>query len=384
MILGINGIRLVVGRSGVARCIEALLVQLDRLEHPFDEIRVYTPCELPEDIRLPSMARSLVLPSRLPLALWEQVTLPWHHGRAGVLLCPSYVAPLFSAVPTMVIHHGSYEGFPKAFNCWTLNKARAAYSMSARRAAVVTTVSEYSKRDMVRFYGLPSERIHVVPDGVDTSRFRPVPDRERRAAWRKRALGADVPFIAYVGKPTERRNLSALVHAFASLKAEKGIPHRLVIAGSDLPGTSPFRRVIRECGVEGDVEVIGYVSHEDMPLLFNAADVFVYPSSYEGFGMPVLEAMACGTPVITLDNTAFPEFAGGIAHLLPDARVETLATGIWTVLNDEALRRHMAVEGPRRAAEYDWSKVAQRYLDLLVPLAVSWARGGRGSDPDTL
>lgn len=372
MILGVNGVRLVVARSGVARCIEALLHWLGELEHPFTEIRVYSPTPLPADIRLPANATSVVVHSRLPLAWWEQVALPRAHARSGLLLCPSYVVPLAARCPTFLIHHGSYEGYPQAFDWWTLNKARVAYALSAWRATGVSTVSEYSRRDMVRFYHLPPERIHVVPEGVDTARFRPSADGHRLAAWRAGALGADGPYIAYVGKPTERRNLSALIRAFARLKSERGLPHKLLIAGADLPGTSPFRRVIAELGLEPQIVVRGYVTHEEMPLVYGAADLVVYPSSYEGFGMPVLEAMACGTPVIALDNTAFPEFAGGVAHLLPDARVETLVEGIWTVLNDPQRRARMASEGPRRAAAYDWRLVTQRYLDLMVPIAQRW------------
>ncbi len=372
MILGVNGIRLVVARSGVARCIEALLRWLGELDHPFREVRVYTPVPLPGDVRLPANARSVVVPSRLPHALWEQITLPRAHDRAGLLLCPSYVIPLAARCPTFLIHHGSYEGYPQAFSWWELNKARAIYSLSAHRATGVSTVSDYSRRDMTRYYRMPAERIHVVPEGVDTARFRPIVDRARLAAWRAGLFGVDAPYVAYVGKPTERRNLAALVRAFAQLKAARGLPHKLLIAGADLPGTSPFRRVIAELGIEKEVVVRGYVTHEEMPLVYAACDLFIYPSSYEGFGMPVLEAMACGTPVIALDNTAFPEFAGGVAHLLPDARVETLVQGMWDVLNEPARRERMAQDGPRRAAAYDWRVVTQRYLDLMIPIAEHW------------
>ena len=119
MILGVNGIRLVVKRSGVARCIEALLRSLDDVDHPFSEIRVYTPIPLDEDIHLPRGATNVVLPTHLPHALWEQVTLPRAHGRRGLLLCPSYVIPLFARCPTFLIHHGSYEGYPQAFDWWS-------------------------------------------------------------------------------------------------------------------------------------------------------------------------------------------------------------------------------------------------------------------------
>lgn len=368
MILGINAIRLVVRRSGVARCIEALLRNLDEVDHPFTEIRVYTPLPLDAETFLPRGAHNVVLRSRLPYALWEQVVLPLAHGRRGLMLCPSYVSPLLAACPTFLVHHGSYEGYPQAFDWLTLNKARLIYTLSAWRATGVSTVSEFSRRDMVRYYRLPPERIHVVPEGVDTALFRPTGDARTRAQWRSAMFGRDVPYITYVGKPTERRNLSALIRAFALLKTEHRLPHKLLIVGADLPGTSPFRRVISELALEDDVVIRGHLSHSEMVSVYNAAALFIYPSSYEGFGMPVLEAMACGAPVITLDNTAFPEFAGGVAHLLPDAKVPTLVQGMLHVLGDEDLRARMAVDGPRRAAAYDWKIITRRYLDLMTPL----------------
>jgi glycosyltransferase involved in cell wall biosynthesis len=369
MVLGVNGIRLIGKRSGVGRCIEALLRCMGELEHPFREIRVYTPAPLDSDIYLPPCAASVVLRSSLPFAFWEQFTLLKAHGTRNLLLCPSYVIPLLARCPTFLIHHGSYEGYPQAFSWWTLNKARAIYTLSARRATGVSTVSEYSKKDMVHFYRMRPERIHVVPEGVDTRLFHPLADREGLAKWRAGVFGSDVPFILYVGKPTERRNLSSLIRGFGLLKREKKILHKLLIAGADLPGTSPFRRVIAEEGLNDEVVVLGYVKHPELVVVYNAADLFIYPSSYEGFGMPVLEAMACGTPVITLDNTAFPEFAGGIAYLLKDAEVATLRAGIEAVLSDAAWRARMSIEGPKRAAYYDWHLVTRRYLDLMIPLA---------------
>jgi glycosyltransferase involved in cell wall biosynthesis len=371
MILGVNGIRLVSKRSGVGRCIEAVLSCMGELDHPFREIRVYTPKPLGNDVVLPPGATNVVLPSALPPAMWEQFTLLRAHGHRDLLFCPSYVIPLLARCPTFLIHHGSYEGYPQAFSWWALNKARVAYSLSAKRATVVTTVSEYSKRDMVRFYGIKPERVHVIPEGVDTRLFQPIHNRTRLAEWRVRVFGSDVPYIVYVGKPTERRNLSSLIRAFALLKKEKGIPHKLLIVGADLPGTSPFRQVIASEGLSQEVVVLGYIGHPEMPLVYNAADLFVYPSSYEGFGMPVLEAMACGTPVITLNNTAFPEFAGGVACLLENAEVPTLRAGIEALLNHPAWRERMSKDGPRRAAAYDWRLVTKRYLELMVPLVTS-------------
>src|SRR4051794_14386711 len=121
MILGVNGIRLVRDRSGVARAIEAFLDSLEEVEHPFSEVRVYSPAPIPGDVRLPGVARNVVLRSPLPPALWEQVVLPWAHPKGAPLLCPSYVLPVFARCPTLLVHHGSYEGYGDAaqvFSRW--------------------------------------------------------------------------------------------------------------------------------------------------------------------------------------------------------------------------------------------------------------------------
>ena len=159
-----------------------------------------------------------------------------------------------------------------------------------------------------------------------------------------------------------------LREAFALMKRGENRSHKLVLAGVDLRASGLAQRAA-VLGVLPDVIGLPYLSHAEVALAYNAAALFVYPSSYEGFGMPVLEAMACGTPVIALDNTAFPEFAGGVAELLPDARVETLRAAIERVLRDASLRERMAREGPVRAAEYAWPIVAGRYVELMVRVA---------------
>jgi len=288
-------------------------------------------------------------------------------------LCPSYIIPFAARCPTFLIHHGSYEGYPQAFPWWPRTKARMLYRLSARRATTVTTVSHYSKRDMVRFYGMPAEKIHVVPNGVDTGRFHPVRDAELLAGWRRRFLGEDVPFFLYVGRPSSRRNLPNLFAAFGALKNERRLPHKLLLIGTGLEGIS-LDPIIDGLGLGSHIVRVPHADHADIALAYNAGEMLVYPSSYEGFGMPVLEAMACGMPAIALDSTAFPEFAGGVALLLPDARVETLKAAMAGLLDDADRRRQMGVAGPLRAAAYEWSLITRRYLDLMTETA----HGGRG------
>jgi glycosyltransferase involved in cell wall biosynthesis len=370
MILGVNGIRLIGRRSGVGRCIEAVLRCMDEVAHPFREIRVYTPEPLGEDVALPACATNVVLPSSLPPGWWEQFVLPRAHGSRHPLLCPSYVVPLPARCPLVLIHHGSYEGYPSAFGWWTRNRARAIFTLSARRATMLSTVSEHSKRDIVRFYRVRPERVHVIPEGVDTTRFRPIAQPERLSQWRVERFGENVPFVLYVGKPARRRNLPALLRAFAQLKRDRNIPHKLLLVGTDLPGSS-FQPIIKELGLQNDVFTIGFLDHDAMPTVYNAAEMLVYPSSYEGFGMPVLEAMACGTPAIALNNSAFPEFADGVALLLEDAQVTTLAAGMEAVLTDRDWRARVSVAGPERAAAYDWRQITRRYVGLMSRCAAA-------------
>jgi glycosyltransferase involved in cell wall biosynthesis len=283
-------------------------------------------------------------------------------------MCPSYVAPLVTRAPVLLVHHGSYEGYPEAFDWWPRTRARAAYTLSAHRADHVSTVSEHSRADIIRFYHLRPAKISVIPDGVDIELFRPMTADGRVDTWRRTVFGDDRPFLMYVGKSTRRRNLPALVEAFARLRRHEQIPHRLALFGTALAGT-PIEPMIDALGLTGDVTTVPFASHEELALAYNAADMLVYPSSYEGFGMPVLEAMACGTPAVALDNSAFGEFAGGVALLLADAEVPTLHRAIAGLLDDHDRLAAMAAAGPARAAAYDWSSITRRYVELIVETA---------------
>jgi glycosyltransferase involved in cell wall biosynthesis len=367
MYLGVNGIRLVAPISGVARYIENVLRCWSNTELPFAETRVYTPRPLPPHVVLPPKVRSVVAPTKAPLAVWEQFHLPRLHGPRAVLFCPSYVAPLWTKCPVVVVHHGSYEAYPQAFSWWRRQKAYVAYRYSARRADRLITVSEHSKRDMVRFYGIPAARIHVIPEGVDTSCFRPIDDQELLAGFRRRMFGEDVPFILYVGKPVRRRNVPALLEAYARLVRERRLPHRFVCIGSDLPGMR-LAPLIKQLGLEQRVTLIGHAPHDFIAQAYNSCSLFVYPSSYEGFGMPVLEAMACGTPTITLGNTSFMEFADGAAFLAQRGDATTLFQAMEEVLDNPTWKDRMRQVGVPRAQNYDWNLIAERTMKLIVEL----------------
>jgi glycosyltransferase involved in cell wall biosynthesis len=363
-ILGVNGIRLVTQPSGVARAIEGILNALQHVPHGFDEIRVYTPTPIGPSVKLPETVINVVKGGGLPYGLWEQLMLPRLHGDQGLLLCPSYVAPMYARCPTLLIHHGSYEGYPAAFSAWKRFKSLQINKMSCRAATRISTVSQHSKNDIVRFYGVEPEKISVIPDGLDTAIFRPITDSKLLSEWRRKILGEDLPFFLYVGKPTKRRNLPNLLKAFGEVKREDRLPHKFIIIGSDLAGTDIVAQ-IEKLGLKEDVLCIGHADHEEIAVAYNASTALIYPSSYEGFGMPVLEAMGCGTPAVTCNNTAFPEFSKGVAILLPNADQETLAGAIREVITNDEWRRRSSHDGPIRAAGYDWQVVTKEYVSLM-------------------
>lgn len=367
-ILGVNGCRLAGARLGVGRYIEYLLRSWARDPAPFRAVRVYTPAgvHLPRDTA--GAVEQRVLPWRGPAGLWEQVALPLGKPPDDVFFCPAYTVPLLArARPLAVTHHGSYEALRGEFPLLRRWKARLAYQLACRRADRIITVSESSKRDIVRFYGVDPDRIRVIPDGVD-ERFRPRDDAALIERRRRSYFADGRPYLLFVGKLSRRRHLPELVEAFARLRGRRRLPHGLVLIGPDTAGQRPLRLAARHRVEEHVVHKV-HASHGELAEAYNACDLLVYPSEREGFGLPVLEAMASGTPVVALDRPAISEFASGVALLAPDGSAASLEAAMETALDSDELRRRMRRDGPLRAARYGWAGIARRTLEVLAELA---------------
>lgn len=365
--LAINGIRLTGRRYGVGRYIEYLLRHWRATDHPFDRIAVYTPRPLDDEIDLPPRTELRVVPTGRSDGYWEQVLLSRRQRQHDLLFCPSYVAPLLGQGKTVLTHLGSYEAIPGAFPVLQRWKNRCLYQLSARRADRVITVSQSSKTNIVRFYGLRPEKIDVIYLGVDPL-FRPIDDPIRHAATRRRYAGADRPYVLFVGKLSQRRHIPELIAAFAQAKRGRDLPHVLLLVGPNTIGHD-LSGLAAAHGVEGSVVHREFAAHEELVDLYNAAALFVYPSAYEGFGIPVLEAMACGTPTIALRNSSFVEFATEVAHLIDDGREDTLRAAIDCVLSSDSLRAHMRSAGPERARQFGWAAIARDTMNVLVDVA---------------
>lgn len=236
------------------------------------------------------------------------------------------------------------------------------------KADRIITISEFSKKEIVDRLGYPQKNISVVYPGVDIDRYRPMPVGEE--TMERFGLNPDAKTILYVGMEQPRKNLPVLIKAFERLR-RSGVNAKLLKIGR--PHRMEDRKIlmdaIREHGLQKDVVIIDYVPEEELPLVYNIADLLVFPSSYEGFGLPPLEAMACGCPVITSDAPVFIE-VGGEASLKIDPRDDmALAHEMKRVLQDEALASELKEQGLKQARKFNWERSAQETLNVYRDLA---------------
>jgi len=289
--------------------------------------------------------------------LWEQVVQPRAVRRAGVdlLHAPAFVGPLLGSCPTVVtVHDLSFVLYPQNFRAGNRLYLRTMTRLSVRRARRLIAVSESTKQDLVHYYHLPPERIDVVPNGVD-DRFRPWP--EAQVAAFRAARGLPERFLLFVGTLEPRKNVAGLIRAYARLPQPR--PPLMLVGGKGWLYDEIFA-LVESLGLGGKVHFVGYVPAEDLPGWYNAAHLFVYPSLYEGFGLPPLEAMACGTPVISSTTSSLPEVVGRAGLLVDPGDIEALAEAMDRLLNDEDLHAALRTAGPERAAAFSWRETARR------------------------
>ena len=272
------------------------------------------------------------------------------------LLHVTYVAPPVVACPVVVtVHDVSYGPHPEWFSPRDRFVLGCGVGFSARRAAAVITISRNSRDDICRYLRVPEERVHVIPLAAGDA-FRPVPPAEVESALA--TLGVRRPYLLAVGSLQPRKNLGRLVQAFARLKRDGGLPHTLVMVGPAQWRETDVLDAARESGCADAIVFTGYVPEDALVRLYNGADVFVYCSLLEGFGLPILEAMACGAPVIASRAPAMPEVAGAAAMLINPLSVDDFAVAIRRVVTDPACAAELRRKGLARAAEFSWRKTA--------------------------
>jgi glycosyltransferase involved in cell wall biosynthesis len=315
------------------------------------------------------------LPSRLARMLWEQVMLPLHLRRLGVdvLHSPHYTTPLASAGwrRVVTIHDVTFFLLPRRYPVLRRLYFQGASRAGARLAALAIAVSETVKGDVVRYLGLPAERVRVVPLAAGPG-FHPLEDSARMEAVRDR-YGLPPRFILSVGTLEPGKNQTTLVRAFHRLKG-KGLEQGLVIAGQKGWMYEKLFRLVDGLGLRDEVRFVGYVPADDLVAVYNMADLFVFPSLYEGFGLPPLEAMACGLPVVASSAPALAEVLNGAAILVTPSDVDALAEASARALGDRRLRSRLRRQGLERASQFSWQRTARGTV-AAYEAALSSAKG---------
>jgi glycosyltransferase involved in cell wall biosynthesis len=294
---------------------------------------------------------------------WEQAVLPWllKRDRPDVLLAPLNVVPLFAPCPTVVVVHDLAFLRLRTHGAGRRNYQTHMTRLSVQRAIHVVTVSEFTRLEVLDLFDVPEAKVTAIPNGLG-SQFRPR-SADEMATFRQRA-GLPEQYLLYVGTIEPRKNLAGLFRAYAAVREQLNVP--LVVVGGKGWMVDPIFNVVHSLGLEPHVRFEGFVADEDLSLYYGAATALVYPSLYEGFGLPPLEAMASGTPVITSRGSSLSEVVGDAAILVEPGDDVSLANAMVRVLGDRSLRERLSVAGREQASSFSWKRTAATTLDVLL------------------
>jgi len=296
---------------------------------------------------------------------WDFVLLPkaLHKVKVDAAIFPKNIVPLFTGCASYaVVHDLAY--FDRQLNAYPFLDTmymRSLVPQSVRRAKGIFAVSESTKNDIVRYTKCDPKKITVTYEAADRI-YCPI-ENSSRLQDIKQKYKLPESFIMYAGSLSPRKNLKTLLRAFGSICGK--IPHDLVLTGSKSWKDAPVYQAICDLGLTDRIRQLGYVEHEDMPGLYNLAGAYVYPSLYEGFGLPVLEAMQCGCPVVASNATSIPEVAGDAAILVEPLDMPALADAIYRVATDNKLREQLVRAGFQQARKFSWDQCASTMLKVI-------------------
>lgn len=296
----------------------------------------------------------------------EQVVWPrsLRQNQVGLFFSPSFPAPLFSSVPQVItVHDLIFDRYPTYMpSRWARPYYRLLMKMSSRKANAVVAVSQATRDDLVRYYKLPPEKIVVVPEGVDPH-FHPVTDEAQLQITRER-YGLSDRFILVVGVRRPHKNLARLVCAFAGI--DTAYSYQLVFVGpQDRRFPDEACLAAEQSGVNGRARFLDWVTEADLPKLYSLATLLALPSIIEGFGLPALEAMACGTPVLAANSSSLPEVVGQAGLFFDPYDIQSIASSLQKMLLDEDLRSRLASSGKERASTFTWESTASQILAVF-------------------
>jgi glycosyltransferase involved in cell wall biosynthesis len=377
MRIGINTLYLIPGAYGGNEVyVRNLLIALQKIDS-INEYIVFTNKEGSGTFRFENSnwreiccpVRAMVKPLRI---IWEQLILPWQvrKNQLDLLHGVGYIVPLIFSCPSAVtIYDIGHIRFSQMFPPIEQMAWRTLVPRSARKASAILTISSSARDDIADAYKVDPHKIFVTPLAADGS-FHPNVDGSQLINVKKRYM-IDQRYILSVNQIKPNKNLEGLIRAFAKASKKLDLEYQLVLVGRvrDNDYYSLLSALVTDLGIKQKVIFTGHVPDEDLPKLYSAADLFIFPSFYEGFGIPAIEAMACGVPVILSNAPALPEVGGNAALYFDPNNVDQIAQSIYTVLSDDDLKVDLAAKSQIRAREFSWEKTARDTLDVYQAIA---------------
>jgi glycosyltransferase involved in cell wall biosynthesis len=357
---------------GIGTYIRNILRQLARFDRQTEYILICGDRDRDFGLSLGDNFRVEVDSSK-PYSFREQLTVPWTlvRTRAGLLHEPHYVLPPLTHCRSVVtIHDCIHLRFPQYLpKRGALAYARAQMGSAAGRSNRILTVSEASKRDILEFFKVAPEKVTVIYNGIDERFATPPPEDKMRAIEERYQLQGE--FALYVGNVKPHKNVERLLDAFHLVRQSGLEDLKLVVIGDDISKYAALRRAVHRYNLHKYVRFLGFLPDETLAVVYRLAAVFVFPSLYEGFGLPPLEAMACGTPVVTSNVSSLPEVMGDAALLVDPYSAEAIADAMQRVLTDTTLRSDLSARGLARAGEFSWERSARRVREIYDEVAHS-------------
>jgi glycosyltransferase involved in cell wall biosynthesis len=361
---------------GIGTYIRNLLRQLARIDHETEYVLLCGEADLGVAAQLGPNFRSVLEPSP-NYSIREQIHVPWvlRRERPDLYHAPHYVLPAaINCHSVVTIHDCIHLMFPQYLpNRMAYAYARAQMWTAAHRSDCILTVSDASKRDILHLFNIPPEKIVVVYNAIDAHfSLTPPPDAVARVRERYQL---DHRFVLYVGNIKPHKNLVRLIEAFSELRARELEDVKLLIIGDEISKLPALRHAVHRHKLHKHVRFLGYVPDDQLAVLYRLAAVFVFPSLYEGFGLPPLEAMASGTPVVVSNVSSLPEVVGDAAVLVDPHDTDSIVEGLHCVLTNPARAEDMRRKGLERSREFSWERSVARTLEVYkrigAPLAVA-------------
>ena len=369
MLIGIDASRAVKDqKTGTEHYSEQIIHHLSKIDKKNDYI-LYAPNKPSSGllIKLPKNFKWKIMP--FP-RLWSQIRLSWElkfgKPKPDVMFEPAHTIPIWYHPKSIVtIHDLGFKYYPELYTPFERFYHNWCMDFSAKHAKHIIAPSEATKKDIIKFYNINSKKITVIYHGYDRKTF-----SNKNVSHQPSSINKYKPYIFYIGRLEEKKNIQNAIKAYGILRKNPKIHHKFVLAGKHGYNYDKIKSAIcnLKSAIKKDVIELGYIGYKDIALWYQNADVFFFPSNFEGFGMPIIEAMACGTPVCASNTTSIPEIGGGAISLFDPKNPQNMAQKLEKIILDNKYKKELIKKGFKKASEFSWEKSAKKHLDVIMKI----------------